>query len=189
MLRSALLFIFLSLSITAGAQLMPMGLTGAMMLLAMPEVKKEVRLTKAQEKQIQEITKELEKNPGQFGMFDMHYLTRPIDLKVVSILEPPQSARIRELFWQFNGLLALSETDLCEALGLSDSVKSSAKALIKTHDKVVMDEMMARKGKFDKKALKALGEKTALALEALLTPEQVETWKTLQGKPFKFPKR
>lgn len=181
-------FLVFTAATTVQAQMMPIGLNGKIMLLAFNEVKKEIHLSKDQDKQIQKIGEDMQKDSSQLKIPDMHYMTRPMDDKLVGILDQAQNTRINELFWQFNGLFALTENDLCDALALSDDVRASCKILIKAYDKEVTDELMSRKGKMDKKKNAELREKTLAGLAALLTPEQSEKWIALQGKPFKFPK-
>ena len=170
--------------------MMPFGLNGKVMLVETREVKKEIKLSPDQDKQIQSLLKDAEKNASSYGLPDMHYMTRALDQRLDSILNADQSARLQQLFLQANGLLTLTEKSVSDALGISDDVLNQAKSIIKTRDKDTMDAAMSvqKTKKFDQKKIDEINKSANDALVALLTAEQVEKWKSMQGAPFKFPK-
>lgn len=181
----------LILTLTTAPQAMPFGLTGKLMLLQAKEVKREIRLTKEQEKAVSNFMDQAQKDPNQFGAsFDLHYPTRSLDVKATESLEPDQKARLQQLFLQINGLLALSEKDVSDLLGLPDESLSTVKSRIKAYDKesmaLLMDVQKTRK--LDKKKMKELRETALAELAKLLTTEQTLKWTTILGEPFKFPK-
>lgn len=182
----------LTLSVASFAQRVtsPMGLTGKIMLVSMKEVKKEIHFTGEQDKKLQAAMKDMQNNPAAMGMPDMHYMTRGMDAKLVEILDVAQNKRLEELFLQFNGPLALSEKEVVEQLALSDDVMAKAKDIIKQHDKDAMSVLMgSQKAKsFDSKKMEELDKQANEQLLALLTPMQLDSWKSMQGEPFKFPK-
>lgn len=192
MFRTALIISVLFAAAVSFSQrsLMPFGLTGKFMLVSMKEVKKEIKLTSDQDKQIQALLKQMQDDPTAMGMPDMHYLTRGVDKKIVALLDETQASRLQELFLQFNGLMTLSEEEVSKPLGLSEEVAEKVKAAIRAHDKEATEVLMEtqKTRKVDSKKLEAMDKKTVEELTALLSSEQLETWKKMQGAPFKFPK-
>lgn len=170
--------------------LMPTGLTGKIVLLGLNEVKREVRLTSDQDKKVQKLFKSAQEDFASLGLPDMHYMTRGLDKKLDQILESAQLQRLGELFLQVNGLLTLSEADVCSSLGISDTTKSEVQKLIKQHDREAMSKLMdvQKTRKLDKKKLDESIKKINESLNLLLTDDERTKWKVLQGKPFKFPK-
>ena len=184
--RSFALALVVSITGLAIGQPTSIGLTGKTMLLAANEVKKELKLTKDQEKQIQGMMNDAQKNPAKYASMDMTYMTRGMDKEVVTFLTVEQNARLNELFWQFNGLFALSEPELCTALSLSEEVRAQAQTLVRAYNKATTDEFISSKGRPDKKKLETLKSEAVKSLEGLLTPSDLDKWKEVQGKPFKF---
>lgn len=191
MLRLTFIGLLLVVAVQCFAQMMPMGLTGKLMLVAMPEVKKELKITKEQDKQIKDAIEKFRSDPELMkSMPDMHYTTREMDKKIVEFLDEGQRARLLELFIQENGFICLSEKEVSESLGLPKETQDKAEEII---DKL-MDNVMAslmesqKKGKIDMKAIDGFKTQAQSDIKALLTPEYEEKWKAMQGKPFKFPK-
>ncbi len=169
----------------------PYGITGKMMLLQLPEVKKEIKLTKDEDKQIQELMKQVQADPmSMAGSIDLHYMTKGIDAKAVQILQDDQKSRLEEIWYQANGLFALSEDEAAVPLGLSQEVRTKIGEISTDHDKKSMDLMMNARSNMHglQKALDANDKQAIDAITALLTPQQIEKWKTMQGKPCKLPK-
>jgi hypothetical protein len=169
----------------------PFGLTGKTVLLAMNEVKKEVRLTKEQSRQIEALFKDGQRDPNSLGAtMDMHYMTKSLDKKVVALLDGSQNIRLQQLFLQANGMVALSEPEVASGLRLSDETLAQVKALIKAFDKAQMSAMMdvQKTRKIDQKKLDGLRAQAEADISALLSQEQRDAWKAMLGEPFKFPK-
>ncbi|MBS1723882.1 MAG: hypothetical protein JSS66_13120 [Armatimonadetes bacterium] len=176
-------------SVALCQHMMP-GLNGKIVLLAMLEVKKELKLTKQQEDQIREIQQKAQKDPTGFGMPDMHYMLKPIDVKVVEVLDEGQRARLQELWLQDNGPLAISEPSVAATLELDEATTGKVKEIGKEFDRASMDLLMAvqRTHKMDKPAMEKLQKDTNDKILALLSEGQLKKWQEMLGKPFKFPK-
>lgn len=183
-------FAFAFLGISFAQNVMPFGMEGKVILLTQKSIKKEIHLTPAQEKKIQAMMKGLESNQAGFGIPDMHYMTREIDARLVDCLEPEQLKRLHEIFLQANGLVALSEKSVIDALNLSPEQIQQSKSIIKAFDKESMAKLMEtqKTKKIDNKALEQLRQKANEDLTAVLNAEQQDQWKILLGTPFKFQK-
>ena len=171
--------------------MMPIGLTGKFLMLHMEQVKKELKVTKEQDKAVAKLFETVSKDPSSMGMsMDMHYMTRSLDAMIAPLLDEAQNKRLQELFLQYNGLLAVTEKEVVTALGLSEEVQAKATAIVKKHDRDAMTTLMETRKthKVDTKHLKEIDEMAKADLTALLTAEQNEKWKTLVGAPFTFPK-
>ena len=157
----------------------------------MNEVKKEIKLTKEQGKQIEALLKDAQKDPSSLGgMMDMHYMTKSLDKKLVTVLDDPQNLRLQQLFLQSNGLVALSEPEVSSELKLTDEASTEVQAVIKAFDKAQMSLMMdvQKTRKIDQKKMDGLRAQAEADISALLSQEQREVWKAMLGEPFKFPK-
>lgn len=191
MFRLSSVALLLALVVSSFAQMMPMGLTGKMMLVAMPEVKKELKITKEQDKKIKETIEQFRTDPTLTKTLpDMHYTTREMDKKVVEHLDEAQRARLLELFIQENGYICLTEKEVSEPLALPKETQEKAEEII---DKLMSDVMASlmesqKEGKIDMKAIDGFKKQAQADIKALMSPEQEERWKAMQGKPFKFPK-
>ena len=183
--------LFLLAVASCPAQMMPMGLTAKAMLVQIPEIKKELKVTKDQSKEIQKLMTDLQADPSLLGgRPNMHYTMKGFDLQIVKVLDEGQNARLFEIFLQENGFLCLTEPEVSEKLGLKPEVLEKAVALI---DKLMDDEMAVfaeaqKSKKYDLKQIDTLKAQAQKDIAALLNEEETKTWETMKGKPFKFPK-
>src|SRR3712207_4167950 len=93
-------------------------------MIMMPDMAKELKITKPQQKQFQTYFADLQKNPNitaamSFGMsfFDP---SGELPEGMATVLDDAQKVRLDELFVQYNGGLALLDTKIAKTIGLTD---------------------------------------------------------------------
>ena len=166
-----------------------LGVQGRFGIAMMPEAKKELKLTKDQEKKMQEAVKELgaSANAGALPSgFDLMNPMSALDPKIEEILDETQKKRMEEMFLWVNGGFALLDAKAATALELTDDQKAAAKALDSERRKKMMSSLGA--GASGYKAIKKDTEECGVKLLALLTPDQAKKLEELKGKQFKFRK-
>ena len=169
------------------AQRSMIGATSRLMLTMSPDVKKELKVTKDQDKKIQEAMKvmqaELQSGSRQIDLSDP---MGSMDLDLTPILDPAQRTRLEELYLQANSGYALADPKVAAALALTDEQKekaATAKSEATTELMKLMGEMRSNSAvKALKKRQLELGDK----MLEILTAEQKTKLETLKGKPFKF---
>src|SRR5687767_7882361 len=127
MARSILFILLLVASALSMAQRMPFGGTSRLMITMMPDVKKELKITKDQDKKVQErikkITEDMQKGivPPGFSF------TEGPDISFDDILDETQRARLEELFIQSNGGFALADAKVATKIGLTEEQSAKVK--------------------------------------------------------------
>jgi len=166
-----------------------LGVQGRFGIAMMPEAKKELKLTKDQEKKMQEAVKELDASTHGGALpsgFDLMNPMSALDPKIDEILDETQKKRMEEMFLWVNGGYALLDARSAAALELTDEQKTAAKEIDAERRKEMMDSLRA--GASGYKAIKKKTEECGVKLFALLTPDQVKKFDELKGKQFKFRK-
>ena len=159
------------------------------MIAMMPEAKKELKLTKDQEKKMNQAVNEMgdSANGGALPAgFDMMNPMASLDPKLDDILDETQKKRMEEMFLWVNGGYALLDAKVATALELTDEQKAAAKALESERKKEMMSLLAA--GASGYKSIKKNAEECGVKLLALLTPDQAKKFEELKGKQFKFRK-
>lgn len=167
----------------ASAQMPMLGPDPKMMVLTQPEVRKDIKVTKEQSKQIEEIMKEASKADPSMGGNPMSMFGE-LDAKVVAVLTPEQQVRLTQLWIQYDGPVVLEDKAIAEELKLTDEQKSKVKELWDVYQNQFLEKM--RSGPMGIKAMKAVRKTTNEATLALLTPEQQKAFTDMQGKELKF---
>jgi hypothetical protein len=158
-------------------------------LAMMPDVRKEIKLTKDQDKKIQEALKEMERKlqagtlPPGFNIMDP---MAGFDIDLEPILDEAQRARLDELFVQANGGFALDDKVVSAKLGLTDEQKSAIRSRKAEATGEIAEKMMQVRSPGAMKEIEKMRGAHDAALLEMLTPEQKATLETLKGKPFKF---
>ncbi len=181
---------------------------GGLAILAIAEVKQELKMTdaqiaKAQAKQdeVNNATQEIRQsagNPREMSDEDRQKLNAKIqavtDKALAEVLDENQIKRYKQLVLQREGPMAASRKDVADALKLTEDQRKQIAAIQQAVRQEMIDafqsagqgaspedrqKMMA---KFQENQAKA-GEKVL----ALFTDAQKATWKELTGAPFKFP--
>ena len=199
LMRALQLSLILSLALPilaprmANAQMM--GAPGAKSMVAMmPDVQKELKVTKDQKKQIQDAISAMSKmgagmDPTQMaagGVMDMTSMNNQMDARVLASLSPDQMSRLTELWVQYNGPRVLQNDDVAKQLQLTDDQKSKIKAIWDDYTNVYMDQMRHIHIGSTMNGVKKKKKECDAATLALLTDDQNKAFASMQGKPFKF---
>lgn len=185
--KTVLSFVVLLCCAVVCSQRMPFGITGRAMLAMLPEVKKELNQTKAQDRALQGRIKELGESAQKGGqVIDFANPMSMLDPAVDEVLTDEQKKRIEELFIQANSGYALLDKRVAALMSLTEEQNASLRAInSKANTEIIADYQKARTSG----AVKAVQKKHddfGLQMEALLTKDQSEKFKQMQGKPFKF---
>jgi hypothetical protein len=187
---------------SASAQRRGGGGGGREVLLRMPEVQAELKLTDEQKTKVTEMLGQLRGGRrGQGGGFrNLSPEEREKQLaerraneqkQLQAILNTDQLKRYRELQLQRQGLTALRDTALQDELKLTTDQRSKVAGVLTEQAEEMRKIRQGAGGGGDRAALRtetaALRKKTEEKLEALLTDDQKKQWKEMLGAPFKFP--
>lgn len=168
----------------SGAQFGGMGMDmmyGPMATLQRPEIRKELKVSKDQVKQLDEIVKNLTK-VSESGNIQINSLSK-VDADMMAVLDEVQKQRYFELSIQIRGAIALTEPLVVEKLGLNVDQAASAKKIRKATQDKVLDA--ARKGSRDSKLMENASKALEKELTALLTDDQKKAFTELAGVIFK----
>ncbi len=168
----------------SGAQFGGMGMDmmyGPMATLQRPEIRKELKVSRDQVKQLDEIVKNLTK-ASESGNIQINSLSK-VDADMMAVLDEVQKQRYFELSIQIRGAIALTDPLVVEKLGLSVDQAASAKKIRKATQDKVLDA--ARKGSRDSKLMESASKALEKELTALLTDDQKKAFTDLAGVIFK----
>ena len=168
----------------SGAQFGGMGMDmmyGPMATLQRPEIRKELKVSKEQAKQLDEIVKNLSK-ASDSGNLQFNSLSK-VDADMVAVLDEAQQQRYFELSIQIRGAIAITDPLVVEKLGMSVDQAASAKKIRKATQDKVLDA--ARKGSRDSKLMENASKALEKELTALLTDDQRKAFTALGGVIFK----
>ncbi len=168
----------------SGAQFGGMGMDmmyGPMATLQRPEIRKELKVSKDQVKQLDEIVKNLTK-ASESGNIQINSLSK-VDADMMAVLDEVQKQRYFELSIQIRGAIALTDPLVVDKLGLSVDQAASAKKIRKATQDKVLDA--ARKGSRDSKLMENESKALEKELTALLKDDQKKAFTELAGVIFK----
>jgi Spy/CpxP family protein refolding chaperone len=180
------------------------GVGGRGMILRMPEVQAELKLTDEQKTKISEMLGQLGGGRrGQGGQSrDLSREEREKQLaerraneekQIQAILNEDQLKRYHQLQLQRQGLLALRDAPVRDALKLTDDQRSKVDGILKEQadetQKALESAGGGRRGRGGaaRAQLAEIRKKTEEKLEAVLTDDQKKQWKEMLGPAFKFP--
>lgn len=156
-------------------------------LLIRPDIKEELKVTPVQAQQIDVIVAESagaapREVHGQTELRQAFVQAQSTGDKIVSVLDPAQKKRLRELRIQTRGASALLMPDVKKELALSDKQIRA----IRAERAKAMDAYTAagREQKYQALAPKIDNAYQRAALK-VLTAKQAKKFKTMQGKPFR----
>ncbi len=143
---------------------------------------------------LQDLTEEERKEELPNLMKTMNEKGKELQGKVDKLLNPAQTARIKELSLQRRGMQALGDEEVIAALKLTDDQKKQLTAIRDSAGKAqeeIMKAVISGGGGADRSAIqgkmeamrKELGDKAL----AVLTPEQREQFEKMKGAKFTFP--
>lgn len=154
-------------------------------VVMLPEVQKELKITKDQQKQIQAAMTTMSQGANP-NMPDMTSMMANMDAQTLAPLNPDQVARLNDLWMQYEGPRVVQDKAVADKLQLTADQKSKIAAIWDGYQQTAMDTMQHMHAGSTmngvKKALKEANEATL----ALLAPDQMKTLTEMQGKPFKF---
>jgi len=186
--RFAIGFGFLICGQIATAQFMPGQMAGRGMIAMNPDCAKELKITKDQQKKIDEAIKELQKriSAGDYTGMNMMNPMAAIDAPIEAILDETQKARLEELFIQKNDGFALTDKRVATKLELTEDQIAEIKKIDRESKPELTKLLQNMRSNSDKDKLKAKEKEVSLQFIAVLTPEQAAKFETFKGKPFKF---
>jgi hypothetical protein len=169
-----------------------MGPPPLLTLVAQRAVQSELKLDAAQLKKLSDANArqiiEMQRagqQPEQ-RMKKMQELMESGNRAVEEVLKPEQRQRLREISWQLQGPLALTDPEVAKELGLSEEQQIQIAAVKET----VHAQMIPPMGKGGpppnpdtmRKKLAEVNKTAEGKIQQILTPEQQTRWKTLLGK-------
>ena len=188
-----------------------------LMLLRMPEVQTELKLTEQQKTDLTAMTTEVgQKLRDSLGQIDFQGLmnasqeerqkmmddmrkkleegTKGIDDKVTTILNKTQADRLHELVLQSLGALALTRPEVSKGLGLSadqlakiTKIQADARPKLPTMDQNQDPQAMRTAMQAAMQNMQGQAKKAQQDCLNVLTDDQMLTWTNMCGKTFKFP--
>ncbi len=223
-LIAGMLVVLASMAVTAAAQPGPPGPGGGMrfgrgssaVLLAMPEVQKELNLNDDQTKQITTLLRDarekLRASFGQSNVQEMQNLSQEerqkrfderrkmteevgkgIDKKIAGILDAKQAERLHQLQLQREGAMALNRPEVIKKLVLSQDQQAQIKKIqedARPKNPPAFDSNQPaadRQAAFQK--MREQFEKAQKDSLAVLNDDQMLDWTKMCGKTFLFPQR
>jgi len=190
-----LVLVFAALSAFGVCQMDVMGMMRKMksapvMLIQMPDVKKELKLNGDQNKKIGAIQKEFQettKKAQSGGMAAMSALPAETDKAsqaVLEVLDADQVVRVHQIQYQMWGAASLYEPDVQTALQLTPEQVAKITEWQEGETSRMMELVQGQRGGNDtKKKMDKMRETDTKTLMAILTPEQAAKLKELQGPP------
>lgn len=163
-------------------------------LLMQPKVQEHLKLSDEQKKKVKSVIEGVAEDDGNgrtmiriTGDTDMEQL----DKDVVAVLDKDQTKRFSELYAQRSGYVALSRKEYAEKLSLTDEQKKTLEKAWDNHRERMEQHFTenapgSRELKVEKEDMKKLNDALNKEVEAVLTKEQIEKWKGLQGEKFDF---
>lgn len=208
-MRALLCLVVCLLAALVSAQGMdPMGMqrdmfTAPSMMMMQPDLKKELKLAKDQDKKISEISKAHMKKMQEMSskargndlsnslnsMAEMQAAQAESDKAILAALNPEQTRRLRQLQWQILGSKALYEADLQKELALTEEQVGKIEEHRSGDAGRMMEAMQSGGGSKMANAIKKVKAESAKILIGFLTPEQAAKYKEALGPESKAAKR
>jgi hypothetical protein len=168
-------------------------------LATFEEVRKEIGLTPADEAHVDqlvdkftvEIGQSFKKTEDDFeaGQNDLDRLSNTYDDKLMLVLSASETARLRQLYIQYVGVLAVNRPDIAQLLGVTDDQKAQLTELqtVEHHKfKALLEQSLPMQEAQDQ--MRQNREDYKGALSKVLSKDQRETLKSLAGAHFEFQK-
>ena len=168
-------------------------------LATFEEVRKEIGLTPADEAHVDqlvdkftvEIGQSFKKTEDDFeaGQNDLDRLSNTYDDKLMLVPSASETARLRQLYIQYVGVLAVNRPDIAQQLGVTDDQKAQLTELqtVEHHKfKVLLEQSLPMQEAQDQ--MRQNREDYKGALSKVLSKDQRETLKSLAGVHFEFQK-
>lgn len=164
-------------------------------LLRLETVAKDLNLTEAQtdslkkigddaHKQMSELRDSLKDTPREERQTKLADAEKEIAKKVAAVLDDKQRARLQEIRLQVRGPAALRETEVADALKLTDEQKKKLNDLAEERRTAIREAIKEAGG--DRTAsrdkITPIAKDVAAKMQAVLTPEQSEQFEKMKGK-------
>ncbi|HVL39351.1 MAG TPA: hypothetical protein VM328_08185 [Fimbriimonadaceae bacterium] len=173
--------------LATASQRSPLGTTSRFLLVMSPDVKKEIKLTKEQNKKIEEAMKKMEQDAREGRMaLDLSDPMAGISIDLEPILDDAQKTRLDELFVQVNGGVALTDAKVGAKLELREEQKASLKELKAELLQMTMEALPKIRSTAGVKELEKAQNAIKSKMIDLLDADQKAKFEALKGKPFKF---
>ncbi len=156
-------------------------------VLMRPEIRKELKLSKEQAKQLDEIQKEMANSArsGNPTSFDVAGMFAQQDAKVLAVLDDTQKDRLQEIRVQIMGAVSLSDPQVAKGLNLTDDQKATVKKTRADTFKQYMSAIQSGKRSGLDKLMEQLSKDQEKVLIALLDDDQKTALTKMAGTPFK----
>lgn len=189
MRAKAILILLFLLSVFGAAwgQGSMVGTYGRTILALMPDVQRDLKISKDQARKVQDAVKKVEEEmaTGKIS-FDFLNPLAGVDEMLPTILDAAQAARLEELFLQANRGFALSDKQVEAWLSLSDSQKVQVQARMESISHFLMSRAMDPANPPKPKELQEAKRASAESLLDILDEGQRKKFEEGKGKPFKF---
>jgi len=189
MRAKAILILLFLLSVigVAWCQGSMVGTYGRTILALMPDVQRELKLSKDQARKVQDAVKRVEEemSTGKIS-FDFLNPLAGVDETLPTILDAAQAARLEELFLQANRGFALADKKVAAWVSLSDSQKVQVQARMESISHFLMSKAMDPANPPKPKELQEAKRASAESLLDILDEGQRKKFEEGKGKPFKF---
>lgn len=185
--RLSLFIAFVAIAAISAAQ-MPGMRTGRGMLIMQPDVSKELKITKEQNKQFQQALETMQKEmqAGNLSGFNIMDPFSAIDSRIEGILDEKQKVRLEELFIQKNLGFALADKRVAEKTTLTAAQIEQIATIDNDTKTEVMNLTMKVRSNGDLKKLKEFQLTVSTRMLAVMDADQTLRFETAKGKPFKF---
>ena len=154
---------------------------GPFALLQRQDLRKELRLTKDQSKQMDEIGKNLTK-ASETGGLQLSGMQK-VDDDMLAVLENGQKQRFSELRIQIRGATSLSDPAVAKALELTDDQRVAVKRIRQTAQNQLLDAI--RKGSRDSTLMEKISKLEEKELLLVLSGDQQKAFMKMAGVIYK----
>lgn len=186
--RLVLLLVGMALAVSGFAQGALVGAYGRTILASMPDVQKELKLSKDQNKKIQDAIKQIEEKmrAGEIN-FDFANPLSGVDEQLATILDEAQQKRLEELYLQANAGFALADKKVSTWLELSEEQRKTVQSRQQSASRELMGKVMSPGGgPPDMKAIQSRKKELAEGMLDVLSEVQRKKFEEGKGKAFKF---
>lgn len=163
------------------------GIQSKTVLIGRPEVKKEIGLTRDQEKALRDLLRESGAAQISVGA-SIEYPLRAIDLKIEGLLDSAQKSRLHALFLQANGECALRLQEEAKRLGLDDERHRQIREIAQRADADCLERLQKSQGRINTREFESIRTAANAKIRQMLSAEQLDQWKRQLGAEFKFVK-
>jgi Spy/CpxP family protein refolding chaperone len=173
---------------------------GGLMMLRMPEVQAELKLTDEQKTKVTDLVDRLmDERQGQFQeLRDLSQEERDKrfaewqasdEKKLGEILNADQLKRYKQLRYQRQGLSAVLQKPVSDQLKITAEQRTKIQAIVDTQREAMRSAFQNAGG--DREAMRTkfeeMRKQTDEKIAAVLTDEQKKQWREMVGAPFTFP--